>query len=62
MPTPKITSAEATRKRSREICANSPDVQRKVLDFDNEDVPKYLENLRKFEKKSLEARSKYVVK
>ena len=62
MATPRATSAQATRKLAQEICAQSSNVVRKVLAFQNDDVPRYLENLREFEKRSRRAKSRLIVK
>jgi hypothetical protein len=62
MATPKATSAQATLKLAQGICAQSSNVVKKVLAFNNNDVPQYLKNLREFERRSRRAKSGLVVK
>jgi len=62
MATPRATSAQATLKLARGVCARSSNVVKKVLTFNNDDVPEYLKNLREFEDKSRRAGAGLVVK
>jgi hypothetical protein len=50
---PKATSASQSEKLAQEMCTLAKgDVVEKVISFDNDDVPKFLKNLRHFEDES----------
>ncbi len=51
MAKPKATSADQQESVVRKLCAQAKTIQ-KVVPFTNDDVPQYLENLRRFEKES----------
>ena len=51
MTKPKATSADQQQAVVRKLCAQANAVQ-KVVSFANDDVPQYLQNLRRFEQES----------
>ena len=51
MAKPKATSADQKESVVRKLCAQAKAIQ-KVVPFTNDDVPQYLENLRRFEEES----------
>ena len=57
---PKATSLSTSQSLAKSMCAQSSEVQKREIRFTNNDVPQYLENLRRFEEESKKA--EYVVK
>jgi hypothetical protein len=49
---PRVTCARASRKLAQTVCAQSQNGVRKVVSFANDDVPKFLQNLKRFEEES----------
>ena len=57
MAEPKATTASTSQQLAQKISARSgKEVVRKVICFANNDVPEYLENLRRFEEESKKVR------
>lgn len=52
----KTMTAGDSRKLASEMCAKSSGVISRTVAFDNDDVPRFLENLRRFEEHSREVR------
>lgn len=52
MTVPKATAATASKILGEQVSARSGNAVRKVVKFSNEDVPNYLENLRRFRDES----------
>ena len=52
----KPATSDVSRSLAKEICAKSSNVVERVVAFNNDDVPRYLENLRTFEEHSKKIR------
>ena len=57
MTKPRALMADSSQKLAQDMCAQSGnEVVHKVISFANNDVPEYLQNLRRFQEKSRKVR------
>ena len=52
----KAVTSDVSRSLAKEVCAKSSNVVERVVAFNNDDVPRYLESLRTFEEQSKKIR------